>query len=154
MRLVRWLDERAPRVGRLLGAFAALLLPWMVVLAVTLPATAAARRWSVAWVGLDLMQAVGLAVTGWLVARRHPMASLLAGLTAGLLLVDAWFDVATASTGWDYAMALSLAAVVELPLAALLLFVGYRAGRRAAEPGPAGAVGAQVSRFTATTRRG
>jgi hypothetical protein len=50
----------------------------------------------------------------------------MAGLTAGLLLVDAWFDMTTAAIGWDYLLALSLAFLVELPLAGLCLVVGYR----------------------------
>lgn len=120
------LDLRTRRLVRLFFAGAAVLLPWAVLLTVALPMTTSVRRWSVAWVGLDVMQAIGLAMTGWLLLRRHPAASLMAGVTAGLLLVDGWFDMTTAAIGWDYLMALSLAVLVELPLAGLCLLAGYR----------------------------
>ncbi len=127
-----WVDHHAPRLGRLLFAGAALLLPWAALLAAVLPSTTETRRWATAWVGLDVMQVIGLAVTGWLLARRRPTVSLAAGTTAGLLLVDAWFDVATSAAGRDYAMALALAALVEVPLAVVLLVIGHRAPRPSA----------------------
>jgi hypothetical protein len=125
---MRRLDPYTRRLVRLFLAGAAALLPWTVLLAVALPMTTSVRRWSVAWIGLDAMQAMGLVVTGWLLLRRSPAASLVAGVTAGLLLVDGWFDMTTAAIGWDYLMALSLAVLVELPLAGLCLLAGYRAG--------------------------
>jgi hypothetical protein len=132
--IARRTDRCGRRVGHLLIAGAAVLLPWAVALAFALPQTASVRRWSVAWVGLDVMQALGLAATGWLWLRRHAAVGLLAGVTAGLLLVDAWFDTATAATGRDYLVALTSAAMVELPLAGLCLVVGYRATSRGRQP--------------------
>ncbi len=126
-RAASWVDHHAPRLGRLLFAGAALLLPWAALLAAVLPSTTEARRWATAWVGLDVMQVIGLAVTGWLLARRRPAVSLAAGTTAGLQRVDAGVDVATSAAGRDYALALALAALVELPLAVVLLVIGHRA---------------------------
>src|SRR5947207_821049 len=75
---------------------AVLLLPWIVGLALTLPTTVSAHHWSGAWVGLDLMETAGLAVTGVLVLRKDIRVQMAASATAAFLLADAWFDVATA----------------------------------------------------------
>ena len=102
------------------------LLPWLVVLATSLPASASAPHWTVAWVGLDAMEAAGLITTGVLTLRRHPARSVAAAGTAMLLLVDAWFDVTT-STGADLIVALLMALLAELPLAAACGTLAVRA---------------------------
>ena len=95
-----------------------MLLPWLVVLAVTLPTTYGAAHWAVAWVGLDLMEAVGLITTGVLALRGDRRLASAAAATATLLTVDAWFDTTT-SGGGDFRVALVAALCAELPLAAL-----------------------------------
>ncbi|MEE4544397.1 hypothetical protein V2S66_20750 [Streptomyces sp. V4-01] len=122
---------RAPRrwpAYVLLGG-GVLLLPWLVLLALTLSSQ------TLAWVGLDAMESVGLIATGLLVLRRHPLRTAAAAMTATLLLVDAWFDTTT-STGSDLAFAVVLAVVAELPLAALCATVAVRAARTPAPPSP------------------
>ena len=79
----------------LLGA-AAVLLPWTVVLGISLPATQSARHWAVAWIGLDVMETTALAVTGWLVLRRDVRVRIAASAAGAFLLADAWFDITTA----------------------------------------------------------
>jgi hypothetical protein len=91
----------------LIAVSAAVLLPWAVYLAVSLPASVSARHWPAAWAGLDVAMAVGLAATAWLAVRRDRRAALAAIATATLLLMDAWFDVCTAPAGGPLAMALS-----------------------------------------------
>jgi hypothetical protein len=51
------------------------LVPWLTYLAITLPTRTSVPHWSAAWVGLDVMEAIGLATTGWLV-RRDTLGSL------------------------------------------------------------------------------
>ncbi|MDX6355809.1 MAG: hypothetical protein QOF98_2712 [Streptomyces sp.] len=114
--------------GYALVACGLALLPWLVVLATGLPATASAPHWTIAWVGLDAMEAVGLITTGLLTLRRHPARSVAAAATAMLLLVDAWFDVTT-STGTEFAIALLMALLAELPLAAACGTLAVRAAR-------------------------
>ncbi|WP_405581280.1 hypothetical protein [Streptomyces sp. NBC_01190] len=104
--------------GYALVASGIALVPWLVVLATGLPPTATAPHWATAWVGLDTMEAVGLIATGLLTLRRHRVRSAVAGATATLLAVDAWFDVMT-SSGPDFRTALAMAFAAEIPLAAI-----------------------------------
>lgn len=111
-----------------LGA-AAVLLPWMVVLGISLPATESARHWAVAWMGLDLMETTALAVTGWLVLRRDLRVGMAASAAGAFLLADAWFDITTAQPTWDVLQATMLAVFVELPLVVLCATVAFTAPR-------------------------
>jgi hypothetical protein len=129
-------ERRWPAYVLLSGGF--LLLPWLVLLAVELPSM------TLAWVGLDAMEAAGLIVTGLLVLRRHPLRTTAAAMTATLLLVDAWFDTTT-STGTDLVFAVALAVVVELPLAALCAALALRTARTPAQP-PTGPTAASADR--------
>ncbi|MBY8877728.1 hypothetical protein [Actinacidiphila acidipaludis] len=115
------------------------LVPWLVVLATTLPATATAPHWMAAWVGLDTMEAAGLVTTGVLTLRRHPLRVVAAAATAMLLVVDAWFDVAT-STGGDLTVALIMAGTAELPLAAVCALLAVRSSTSVARVSGATAV--------------
>lgn len=96
-----------------------MLLLWVVVLAVTLPAGYHAAHWAVAWTGLDTMEAVGLITTGLLAVRRHRRLPQAAAATATLLTVDAWFDTMTAASQSEFRAALVMALCAELPIAAL-----------------------------------
>jgi hypothetical protein len=123
-------------LGGVLCAGGIVMIPWAIVLATKLPATTLVPHWSTAWVGLDGLEAVGLFTTGALLRRRDPRAALGAAATATLLLVDAWFDVTTASAGGERVVAVTMALGAELPLYALLTTVALRALRQ-----PAGARG-------------
>jgi hypothetical protein len=103
------------------------MVPWLVVLAKTLPDTAQVRHWSAAWVGLDALEALGLAATGRLLLRRDPRFCLTATATAALLVVDAWFDVTTSAPGPELTTAVSMALGAELPMAALCTALAVRA---------------------------
>lgn len=92
---------------RLIAVSAVVLLPWAAYLALSLPASVSARHWPVAWTGLDVVMAGGLAATAWLAVRRDRRMAFPAVATATLLLVDAWFDVCTAPAGSPLVMALA-----------------------------------------------
>jgi hypothetical protein len=92
---------------RLIAASAVILVPWAAYLALTLPASVSARHWPVAWTGLDVVMAAGLAATAWLAVRRDRRMALPAVSTATLLLADAWFDVCTAPAGRSLTLALA-----------------------------------------------
>lgn len=118
--------RRRPRLATVLTGAGVALVPWMVVLAKTLPSTTEVSNWSTAWVGLDALLAVGLTGTGVLVGRGDPRAAQVAAATAAILVVDAWFDVATSAPGGELAMAVGLALGVELPLAVTCAVVALR----------------------------
>jgi hypothetical protein len=102
------------------------LVPWLAVLAFTLPHRYVAARWSATWVGFDLVLIACLATTAWLASRRRQALVLALIVTGTLLLCDAWFDVMTASTTVDVATSAAAAAIVELPSAALLFTLAHR----------------------------
>ncbi|MFF4326295.1 hypothetical protein ACGFY6_12085 [Streptomyces sp. NPDC048387] len=102
------------------------LLPWMAVLALTMPQTAEVSHWSAAWTGFDAMLAVGLTGTGLLLRRGDPRVAPVAAATAALLATDAWFDVTTSLGTGGQGQALLLAAVAELPLAVACAVVAAR----------------------------
>jgi hypothetical protein len=106
--------RRARLVALAVGGF---LLPWSALLAVTLPATAQAQHWALAWTGLDVAEAAAALVTAVLLTRGDRRASLAAAAAGTLLLIDAWFDVCTSAPGAGHAMAMAEAGCVELPLA-------------------------------------
>jgi hypothetical protein len=112
--------RRARLVALAVGGF---LLPWSALLAVTLPATAQAQHWALAWTGLDVAEAAAALVTAVLLTRGDRRASLSAAVAGTLLLIDAWFDVCTSAPGAGHAMALAEAGCAELPLAAAAWWV-------------------------------
>ena len=101
---------------------APVLAVWCGVLAVTLPATATANHWSLTWVGLDVGEGAGAALTAVLIRRRTRYAALSSTMTASFLLADAWFDVCTAPTGRAQLISVLQAAGLEVPLAAVALW--------------------------------
>ncbi|MGH6654706.1 MAG: hypothetical protein ACRDVE_05825 [Actinocrinis sp.] len=114
------------RLGLAMTVAGVAMVPWLVVLALTLPARAAAGNWTTVWVGLDSVEALGLAFTGVLLRHRDARASLTAAGTAVLLLVDAWFDVLTSAPGGDRLVAVLMAACAEVPLAVLCAALAIR----------------------------
>jgi hypothetical protein len=116
-------------VAPLFGVAAAVLVPTVVLLLVALPSEHRAEHWDVAWGGFDVMLALTLlavAITAW---RGSAWFEAAAAAAATLLLVDAWFDVLTASTGSELVLALIEAVFVELPLALVCLWLARGAER-------------------------
>jgi len=107
--------RRGRLVALTVGCF---LLPWCALLFVTLPATAHAGHWPLAWTGLDAAEAIAALVTAALLTRSDPRAGLTAVAGGAFLLTDAWFDVCTSAPGLDRYLAVAEAILVELPLAA------------------------------------
>ncbi|MEU1669455.1 hypothetical protein ABZ547_38950 [Streptomyces sparsogenes] len=131
-RAERVTSRRPGRLGRrfrvewvLLGSGAA-LLPWLVVLATTLPPTARVGHWNAAWAGLDALEALGLLATGLLRRRGDGRHRLTAAATCALLVVDAWFDTVTAAPGAELYAAVAMAVCAELPLAAVCAALALR----------------------------
>ncbi len=116
-----------PWVGPVFLVLAALTVPWLVYLGITLPHRVLARHYDLAWVGFDVGLAFALLRTGWVAARGRAGVELPAVATATLLVVDAWFDVVTAPSRAEALFALGSAVFVELPLAGLCIWIVYHA---------------------------
>jgi hypothetical protein len=116
-------DQRRRRFVVLLTGASVGLIPWIVLLAITLPHRYIAGHWTVTWVGFDIVLLGCLALTAWLAWRRRQSVVIVAFTTATLLSCDAWFDVTTASGRADTIIAIASAVLLELPLATLLFSV-------------------------------
>ncbi len=114
-RIVRW-------TGPLFGLFSLILLPWTIYIGESLPSRQLSPNYGTAWVGFDLILLAVLTSTAYFALRRSRYLSSAASATAALLVVDAWFDVMTtpAHQRWQ---SILLAAAVELPLAAVCLWL-------------------------------
>jgi hypothetical protein len=96
------------------------LIPWIVYLALSLPANYPAQNWRATWVGFDILLLIFMIATAALGFVRHHWLTLFAFTTGILLICDAWFDVMTARRG-DVFVSVLTAALGELPLAAVLI---------------------------------
>ena len=105
---------------------AAVLLPWIAYLAVSLPRRSLDVHYRAAWVGFDLLLVVALARTAYMAFKVDARIQLTATAAATLLMVDAWFDVTTSHGRASVLEALVLAALVEIPVALYCLFVARR----------------------------
>lgn len=114
-------------VGVLLAVCAVVLVPWIFYLADTLPERQVSRHYALAWAGFDVMLFLALGTTAVLVLRRSLLMGAAGTWSAALLVADAWFDVVTAPAGRPLVEAVALAALIELPLAGLCLWVLIRA---------------------------
>ena len=117
-RLVRW---AAPVF---LGC-AAVLLPWIVIAAVTLPSHQLSQNYDVAWAGYDVGLLIGLVWTALSALRRSRRLTIASAATGALLIADAWFDVLTSPGGWDLAEAVAMSVFAELPLATLCFWLAF-----------------------------
>jgi hypothetical protein len=118
--------RRRGRIAFVYAAGAVILVGWAAHLGISLPDVNMARHWNVAWVGLDVMIVITLSWTAWRAGHGDRRVVVPAVATATLLIVDAWMDVSTATRG-DLWQSVVLAACVEVPLAALSLFIARRA---------------------------
>ena len=111
---------------RLLAVAVLALVPWTLALGYRLPARHTTSEWDVAWVGLDVGLALALAATGVGLARRRAWAGAAATAAATILACDAWFDNVLATGLEEHVEAALEALCVELPLAALCLWLAAR----------------------------
>jgi Na+/phosphate symporter len=111
--------ERRRRRFVLVAAVGSLVLvPWIGVLAVTLPHRYVAVHWTLAWVGFDTALLLALAATSFLAWRGRP-----------LMVCDAWFDTTTANRS-DRGVSVLSALLLELPMAVLLVVAALLVLRR------------------------
>jgi hypothetical protein len=116
-RVVRW-------AGPIFALFSLILLPWTIYLAGSLPARQVSANYDAAWTGFDVLLMLTLASTAYFALRRSRYLATAASATAALLAVDAWFDVLTSPAG-QRIESIALAAFVELPLAAVCIWLSW-----------------------------
>jgi hypothetical protein len=113
-------------IGWLVIVAGLLMLPWIAGLVLILPTRHEAAHYGASWIGFDLFLCAMLIRTGWLAQKGREHIELSAAMTGTLLLVDAWFDVVTADSHKEQAIALVMAFVSEIPLAAFCLWIAGR----------------------------
>jgi hypothetical protein len=101
---------------------AAVLVPWLGWLVISLPCRYVSRHWGVAWAGFDTGLAIGLGLTGLAAIRRASWIDRVAVATATLLAADAWFDVLTSRGVAALTVAVTEALAIELPLAVFCIW--------------------------------
>lgn len=113
-------------IGWLVIVVGTLMLPWVAGLVFILPTRHEAAHYGASWIGFDLALSGMLIRTGWLAQKGREHLELSAAMTGTLLLVDAWFDVVTADSRKELALALLFAFAGEIPLAAFCLWIAGR----------------------------
>jgi hypothetical protein len=121
--------SRRDRLLAALLAGAALEIVWAMYLGWKLPRHYVAGHWALAWVGLDVAEVSMLLGAAWAAWRQRAVLIAFAIAAATMFLLDAWFDVTMASHGGEL-QSVALAVFVEVPSAALLLWVARRAAVR------------------------
>ena len=114
------------RLGRAYVTAGVAMIPWLLYLAFTLPASATDGHWALAWVGLDSCEALALFATGRLLLRADNRCVLAATATAVLLLTDAWLDVTSAARGDELLTAIAMAVFAEAPIALACIALALR----------------------------
>jgi hypothetical protein len=122
------------RIGLALAVAGPAMIPWVFCLALTLPASATDSHWALAWVGLDSCEALALFATGRFLLRSDNRCALTATATAALLLIDAWFDVTSATAGSELAIAIAMALGAEIPIAVACIALALQLIRRPFPP--------------------
>ena len=118
------------RLGLAFTAAGVVMVPWVVYLARSLPASATNPHSALAWVGLDSCEAVALLATGVLLQRGDNRCALAATATGTLLLTDAWFDITSATPGKELTAAIAMAVCAEIPIALACAALALRLNRR------------------------
>jgi len=113
----------SPRLTALLALVAVALVPWTLYLTFTLPSRHVTFHYDLAWVGFDIALAASFATTAWAAFRGSQWLVPLAAVTATMLCCDVWFDIVTSRSGSEMWEAVAEAVLVELPLAALCVFI-------------------------------
>ncbi|MFJ8028683.1 hypothetical protein [Streptomyces sp. NPDC096311] len=113
-------EKSSRQLCRAFVALAAVLVIWIFEMGTASRGHAEVRNWSSSWIGLDVLEVLGLLATAVLLRTRPVFVAPVASAAATLFAVDAWFDVMTALAGTDWYTALIFAVIAEIPLAVAL----------------------------------
>ncbi|OBH06772.1 MULTISPECIES: hypothetical protein [unclassified Mycobacterium] len=115
---------RRIRLSLLTGGSIA-MIPWLGYLSMTLPQNYVAHNWTLTWVGFDVLLMAFMVATAALGYLRRQLLIPAAFTTGVLLACDAWFDLMTAGPR-DVRLSVATALLIELPLAAFMIFSALR----------------------------
>jgi hypothetical protein len=104
----------------------AVLVGWIVVLALTLHRGFHTQHWRGAWVGFDILELLAFAATGWAFWRGRQIVIAFLLITGTLLCCDAWFDVILDLGTRNVWGSVASAAIIELPIALLMFHAARR----------------------------
>jgi hypothetical protein len=105
------------------------LLPWTAWLTSSLSARHVTSDWDLAWGGFDTGLALLFVATAAAAYYRSPWVAALSASLGTLLVTDAWFDVVLSSHWDERRYAILLAALAELPAAAVCFWIARRTER-------------------------
>jgi hypothetical protein len=130
MAKIKSTDRRHITFSIVVMASVIFLVPWTIWIFNALPDREVVRSWDLAWTGFDVLLSTILFFTAVSAYKKSSWTVTLAPVSAALLIVDAWFDVTTASTVDDHAAAVVTAVFAEIPLAIVCIvatFVAHNA---------------------------
>jgi len=104
-------------VVRVYAALAAVLVPWVLYLGLTLPRKHIIFHWDVSWAGLDIGMIGIFLLTAILAYKKSRWVVMSATASGSFLVLDAWFDILGSQHGFELKEAVFLAVFIELPLA-------------------------------------
>lgn len=109
------------------------MIPWLVYLGLTLPSKVRSDNYDITWLGFDSALILVLGLVGYCAWTRRPASGTFAAVAAAMLVIDAWFDVTTSSSGSAFVVALVLALAGEIPLAIICAWAAISAERHRAK---------------------
>jgi hypothetical protein len=101
------------------------LIPWTILLGLTLPPKYDAGHWNLLWTGFDVGLFFVLGYAAWAAWFRRQILASIAIVAGTLLLCDAWFDIITSIGHRDQWLTLLTGLGGELPLAVFFFWL-YR----------------------------
>ncbi len=116
--------------GKFYFASAVVLIPWIVILADSLPSRHVAHDWNTLWVGFDISELVMTLVTVYFLIKKKIWLLISASMLATLFIVDAWFDILTSKPGSSRDQAY-LFGVIEVGMSLLTFRLVYHVVQRA-----------------------
>jgi hypothetical protein len=151
--LRRWLfsrerDRRRERIlGTVLVVVAVAMAGWTVYLGsadsppslhrpLFLATYLGMNPYTLIWVGIDVLETVGLALIGVLLRLGHAATQTVALLALPLFVLDAWFDILTSMSPHRLAVAIVMACVTEVPTAVACGWVAWKSSRFATRAEP------------------
>jgi len=101
------------------------LIPWTILLGLTLPPKYDAGHWNLLWTGFDVGLFFVLGYAAWAAWFGRQILASIAIVAGTLLLCDAWFDIITSIGHRDQWLTLLTGFGGELPLAVFFFWL-YR----------------------------